>query len=189
MERNTQRYDISHCHTVPTTGLYGKDSCFGTLAKCLPVHCDGAPRGLFILAPDVPSDIFYEQVVSQLVNYKRVVRTQQVSDLTSKQTLVSPFAWVTFRDDLWETDKWPQQVQVLCSHDLPNICKCYVCRMYELWERRFRCGSYPLRPAIGHRHYVSFVFIIPFDFCNFSLFLAKSLVGDWLILTGVATDR
>jgi hypothetical protein len=82
------------------TGLYDKDSCFGTLAKCLPVHCDGAPTGLFTLAPDVAVTlIVYKQVISQL-KYKLVVGTQQVSDLTSKQTLVSPFTWVKFTDDL-----------------------------------------------------------------------------------------
>jgi hypothetical protein len=171
------------------TGLYVKDSCFGALAKCLPVRCDGAPTGVFILAPDVPSDTVYEQVIFQLVKYKRVVGTQQVSDLSSKQTLVSPFTWVTFTDDLWETEKWPRQVQLLCPHDLPNISKCYICRIYEQWNRGFRCGFYPLLPAVRHLHYVSFGFSNHFEFCNFRLFLAKSLAGDWLILTGAGTDR
>jgi hypothetical protein len=40
------------------TGLYGKDSCVGKLAKCLSVHWDGATMGLFILAPDVPNEAY-----------------------------------------------------------------------------------------------------------------------------------
>jgi hypothetical protein len=90
------------------------------------------PRACLFWHPTCPVTlIVYKQVISQLVKYKRVVGTQQVFDLTSKQTLVSSFTWVTFTD-LWKTEKWPRQVQALCSHDLPNISKCYICHIYEL---------------------------------------------------------
>ena len=89
-----------------------------------------------------------DKVISQVVKYKRVVGTQQVSDLTSRQRLVYPFIWVTFAYDLWETGKLPKAVQVLCSHYQSGINKWYVYRMYELWESGFRCGFYPLLPAV-----------------------------------------
>jgi len=41
--------------------------------------------------PTCPMTLIVYKHISQLVKYKRVVGTQQVSDLTSKHTLVSPF--------------------------------------------------------------------------------------------------
>jgi hypothetical protein len=40
-----------------------------------------------------------------------------------------------------------------------------------------------------HHHYLSFFFRISFEFCNFGLFLAGSLAGDWLTLTVAVSDR
>ena len=74
------------------TGLFVKYSCFSTLAKCLPAHCNGVPTACLLRRPTcLVTHIVYKQVISQLVKYKRVVGTQQVSDLRSNQILANLF--------------------------------------------------------------------------------------------------
>jgi len=61
---------VSGCHTVPTTGLFGKYLYSGTVGKCFLCHCDPVLTTWLL---DVRNGTDCPHTIRLLVKYKQVV--------------------------------------------------------------------------------------------------------------------
>jgi hypothetical protein len=114
------RSQWNSCHTASMTGLSGKHSYLGILAKHLPGQWDHIPtspelgRLMYQMIPSTNKSLACLSSINELWEWSNKVQ------LDNKTNNGSSFDFIMFKDHEWEIHKCSILVQVHCSHDMAS---------------------------------------------------------------------